>query len=105
VARLDARLRAPRKEAPNLQKLREVLEQRAADWRRTLREEPKVARLLIRRMIGPLELYDGSLPQFQLPKAAAVVKTGLIDGQKYMKWRLQQKKTFNVTGSTLRRAA
>ena len=43
----------------------------------------EVARLLIRRLIGPLELYDASLPEWQMPdfiKADAVVKTGLIDG-------------------------
>jgi hypothetical protein len=57
--------------------------QRAAEWKQTLRSEPKVARLLLRRLIGPLELYDASLPQWQMPdfiKADAVVKTGLIDG-------------------------
>ena len=43
----------------------------------------KVARLLIRRVIGPLELYDASLPEWQMPdliRADAVAKTGLIDG-------------------------
>src|SRR5262249_51531179 len=83
VARLEARLRAPRKEAPNLEKLREALKQRAEEWRHTLRSEPKVARLLIRRLIGPLELYDASKPEWQMPgfiKADCVVKTGLIDG-------------------------
>lgn len=44
IARLEARLRAPRREAPNLEELREALEQRAAEWRQTLRFEPKVAR-------------------------------------------------------------
>ena len=53
--------------------------QRAAEWRVTLRSEPKVARLLLRRLIGPLVLYDESTrPDFV--KADAVVKTGLIDG-------------------------
>lgn len=34
-------------------------------------------------LIGPLELYDGSKPEWQMSdfiKADAVVKTGLIDG-------------------------
>ena len=34
-------------------------------------------------MIGPLELYDASKPEWQMPdfiEADAVVKTGLIDG-------------------------
>ena len=83
IARLEVRLRAPRKEAPNLDKLGDALEQRAEEWRQTLRSEPKVARLLIRPLIGPLELYDASLPEHQMPdfiKADAVVKAGLIDG-------------------------
>jgi hypothetical protein len=42
-----------------------------------------MARLLLRRLIGPLELYDASKPEWQMPefiKADAVLKTGLIDG-------------------------
>jgi site-specific DNA recombinase len=79
VARLEARFRAPKREAPNLERLREALEQRAAEWKQTLREEPKVARLLLRRLIGPLELYDESTrPDFI--EADTVLKTGLIDG-------------------------
>jgi len=39
--------------------------------------------LRLRRLIGPLEHYDASLPEWQVPdfiKADCVVKTGLIDG-------------------------
>jgi hypothetical protein len=57
--------------------------QRAAEWKQTLRTEPRVARLLLRRLIGPIELYDASKPEWQMPdfiKADAEVKTGLIDG-------------------------
>jgi hypothetical protein len=79
IARLEARLRAPKGEAPNLERLREALEQRAAEWRQTLREEPKVARVLLRRLIGPLELYDESTrPDFI--KADTELQTALIDG-------------------------
>ena len=50
-----------------------------AAWKTTLRSEPKVARLLLRRLIGPLVLYDESTrPDFI--KADAVVKPGLLDG-------------------------
>jgi site-specific DNA recombinase len=83
IARLEARLRAPKREAPNLERLREALEQRAAEWRQTLRQEPKVARLLLRRLIGPLELYDASKPEWQMPdfiQADTELKTGLIEG-------------------------
>jgi hypothetical protein len=82
IARLEARLRTPR-EPPNIERLREALTQRATEWRAALRSEPKVARLLLRRLIGPLELYDASLPEHQMPdfiKADAEVRTGLIDG-------------------------
>jgi hypothetical protein len=43
--------------------------------------------------MGPIELYDASLQQWQMPdfiKANAVVKTGSSTGcQKYMMWRPQ----------------
>jgi hypothetical protein len=60
ISRLEVRLRTPRKEAPNIEALRAALTQRAEEWRATLRTEPRVARLLIRRLIGPLELPDDS---------------------------------------------
>jgi hypothetical protein len=53
--------------------------QRAAEWKVTLREEPKVARLLLRRLIGPLVLTDDS----QRPDwidAEAEIKDALLDG-------------------------
>ena len=54
------------------------MEQRAAEWKQTLREKPKVARPL-RRLIGPLELYDESTrPDFI--EADTVLQTGLIEG-------------------------
>ena len=78
IARLEVRLRTPR-EQPNIEKLRDALTQRAAEWKATLRSEPKVARLLLRQLIGPLVLYDESTrPDFI--KADAPVKPGLIDG-------------------------
>ena len=82
-AGVEARLRAPRPQRPNIDRLREALTLRAQQWRETLRTEPKVARVLIRRLISPLELYDASKPEWQMPdfiKADATVKTGLIDG-------------------------
>jgi DNA invertase Pin-like site-specific DNA recombinase len=78
IARLEVRLRTQRP-APNIVRLRDALTQRAAEWKVTLREEPKVARLLLRRLIGPLVLTDDS----QRPEwidAEAEVKTGLLDG-------------------------
>ena len=63
--------------------MRDALTQRAAEWKQILRTEPKVARLLLRRLIRPIELYDASKPEWQMPgfiMADAEVKTGLIDG-------------------------
>jgi len=78
IARLEVRLRTPRQQ-PNIERLRDALTERATEWRTTLRSEPKVARLLLRRLIGPLVLYDESTwPDFI--KADAEVKTGLLDG-------------------------
>lgn len=79
LARIEARLKAPRPEAPRLEELRAALLQRAEDWRKTLRTEPQVARVLLRRLIGPLVLTDASeMPDFI--RADAEVKPGLLDG-------------------------
>jgi hypothetical protein len=78
ISRLEVRIRAPR-QRPEVEKLRDALTRRAAEWKETLRSEPKVARLLVRRLIGPLEMLDESTrPDFI--KADCEVKTGLIDG-------------------------
>jgi hypothetical protein len=82
ISRIEARLRTPRQQ-PNFERLRDAVTRRAAEWKQTLRSEPKVARLLLRRLIGPIELYDASKPEWQMPdfiKADAAVKRGLIDG-------------------------
>ena len=79
ISRLEVRLRAPLPEAPRIDELRAALLQRAEDWRMTLRKEPHVARVLVRRLIGPLVLYDEcTRPDFI--KADAVVRLGLLDG-------------------------
>ena len=88
IARLEVRLRTPR-EQPNIEKLRDALTQRAAAWKATLRSEPKVARLLLRRLIGPLALYDESTrPDFV--KADAEVRPNCLTvWRKYKTWRPQ----------------
>jgi hypothetical protein len=58
ASRLDAVLRAPRREQPNIERLREALTQRAAQWKADLRPEPKVARLFLRRLVEPLTVSD-----------------------------------------------
>jgi hypothetical protein len=54
-----------------------ALLQRAEDWKK-LRTEPQMARVLLRRMIGPFVLNDASeMPDFI--KADCEVKNGLLD--------------------------
>jgi hypothetical protein len=60
IATLDAQLRQPRPERVDVARLREALHQRAAQWKADLRAEPKVARLLLRRLVGPLTLWDAA---------------------------------------------
>lgn len=54
IARLDVQLRRPRREQPNIEKLRGALQQRAKQWKKDLRSEPKIARMVLRRIVGPL---------------------------------------------------
>src|SRR5437773_11453188 len=75
---LDARLRAPR-EAPNVERLRAALEQRAAEWKADLRAEPKIARLMLRRLIDPITLWPLPRPDF-IRWEAPTKAVGLLDG-------------------------
>ena len=64
-----------------LDKLRAALEQRAEQWKADLRDEPKVARLLLRRLVGPLTLWDASEPQsvdFETTPTAGLLE-GLVN--------------------------
>jgi hypothetical protein len=60
IRTVEARLRRPR--APRLatEKLRAALEQRAAEWKADLRAEPRIARLVLRKLVGPIVLHDES---------------------------------------------
>jgi len=58
LAKIDVQLRAPRPARPDLDKLRAALAQRSASWKADLRAEPQVARLVLRRLVGPLTLWD-----------------------------------------------
>ncbi len=80
VARLDVQLRTPRPAPPNLDKLRAALTQRAEQWKAELRAEPKVARLLLRRLVGPLTLWDATDPGPEWVEWEASVTTELLEG-------------------------
>ena len=56
--RLEAALRVPTPERPNVDTLREALITRAADLKRTLRADSRVARLLVKRFVEPMMLTD-----------------------------------------------
>jgi hypothetical protein len=60
IRRLQARLRIPRVPRLDQERLRAALEQRAARWKADLRAEPHIARLVLRRVVGPLTLWDES---------------------------------------------
>ena len=80
LAKVEVKLRVPRREPPDLEKLRAALEQRSEQWKRDLRAEPQVARMLLRRLIGPVELWEGDPPDY-VRWEAKTDATALLDGQ------------------------
>ena len=64
LSRVEVTLRTPRPEAPDLDTLRAVLEHRVVDWKREICGELKVARMLVRRLIGPLTLHEEPAPDY-----------------------------------------
>jgi site-specific DNA recombinase len=79
LARIEAQLRTPRPTPPNIQRLRAALEQRTEQWKADLRGEPNVARLVIRRVVGPITLWeDTGTPEYC--RWEADKKTDLLNG-------------------------
>ena len=80
ISRVDVELRRPRAERPDVNKLREALTQRAEEWKATLRAEPRVARLLLRRLVGPLTLWEESegAVRWDAPVSASSLLNGLV---------------------------
>ena len=79
IRKLDTRLRAPKVPRLNHERLRAALDQRAAQWKADLRAEPQIARMMLRRLIGPLTLWDES-ERPEWIKWEAVPTTELLDG-------------------------
>lgn len=76
---IEAKLRIPRPSRPDIDKLRGALLDRADGWREELRAEPKVARLVLRRLVGPLMLWnEAERPEWCKWEASA--KVGILDG-------------------------
>jgi DNA invertase Pin-like site-specific DNA recombinase len=79
IAKLDVRLRMPRVPRLDHERLRAALEQRAEQWKADLRREPAIARLMLRRLVGPLTLHDeADRPEWCRWKAQPT--TELLDG-------------------------
>jgi site-specific DNA recombinase len=80
IAKLDAQLRTPRPVPPDVEKLRLALSQRAEQWKSDLRAEPKVARLLLRRLVGPLTLWNAAEPSAEWIEWETSLTPALIEG-------------------------
>lgn len=80
IRSLEGRLRQPLPAPPNVAKLRDALLQRTATWRVDLRGEPHMARLLLRRLMGPLTLHDDSERPEWCRGQAETRPEGLFDG-------------------------
>jgi hypothetical protein len=51
LGRVEARLRLPRQEVPDIERLRKALTLRAEKWKADLRAEPQVARMVLRKLM------------------------------------------------------
>ena len=79
ITRLARKLSIPRPKRLDHERLRAALEKRSAEWKRDLRAEPTVARMVLRRLVGPLTLWnEAERPDFVEWKANP--KTDLLDG-------------------------
>jgi hypothetical protein len=79
VARIEARLRVQRPAPPNVEQLRHALEERCEQWTMDLRAPTEVARTVLRRLIGPILLWDDT-GTAELLRWDAETKTDLLDG-------------------------
>jgi hypothetical protein len=60
LARIETELRVPRSAPQDLPRLRQALLQRTAEWKMDLQREPAIARLVLRRLLDPIQLwYEG----------------------------------------------
>ena len=77
--KLESELRTRKRTPTDRDRLKAALEQRAKEWKRELRGEPRIARLVLRRLVAPIVLHDESKrPAFVEWEAQPTV--GLLDG-------------------------
>ena len=80
ISGLDARLAAPRPDRPDIEALRLALTRRTTEWKLKLQKEVSVARQIVRKIVGPLELWDATDPGSAWSEWSASVTDGLTAG-------------------------
>jgi len=71
LARITADLQRPRPVPVNRDRLRAALQRQGQQWAEVLRSEPTVARALLRRLIGPISVWEESDPKEIIPLESA----------------------------------
>jgi hypothetical protein len=60
IASIEMQLLIPRAAPPDLHRLRDALLQPTAEWKADLQREPAIARLVLKRLLDPIQLwYEG----------------------------------------------
>jgi hypothetical protein len=77
IRKLERRLNAPRGPRLDHDQLRAALEQRIKEWKAQLCKEPSVGRLLLRRLVGPITLFEEA-PEWC--RFETVPRAELLDG-------------------------
>jgi hypothetical protein len=72
LGKVEAALRRPRRVNMDKAQMRAALEQQCAHWREVLRGEPRIARLLVKKILGtieiaPVHLGAGGSPWWSIP--------------------------------------
>ena len=80
IAKLDVQLLKPRQLPPDIERLRDALTQRAAEWKSELRGQPQIARLVLRRFIDPIVLHNPTALSPAWIAWEAAFKPALLDG-------------------------
>ena len=80
LAAINLQRQTPRRVPTDLDALRTALTLRATEWRDTPRSEPQIARLLLRRLIGPLTLWNSVEPSDEWVQWEANTTTELLAG-------------------------
>ena len=66
------------KEEPSREALRLALEQRADDWRKTLRANARQGRLILMQLVGPLVIHASKRPSWVSARRPEGLLTGLV---------------------------